>query len=322
MNFSCVRSIGIFFAVLWVVGWSLSAGAMPPAQSRETPSVSTGGEVSTDAPAQQQEKTSEQQAVEDYLRHLYGWPRNLVEVSVGSPEISPIPSLRQVAVEATNSGSTHREVVYLSSDGRHIFRGQLHDLSQDPYLTTRHRINLQGQPSQGPAQAPVTVVEYSDFQCQYCKQMSEVLRKQLPESYGETVRVVFKDFPLSGIHPWAVRAAVAGRAIYKLQPALFWEYHDWVFENQEDITVENLPAKVLEFAGRKGLDVDTLRETMDAPGMEQEVNRSFQEGRALGVRSTPTLFINGRRLVGSQPFERLKVLLDWELEHSRAAAAE
>ena len=260
--------------------------------------------------------------MEDYLRHLYGWPRDLVEVSVGSPESSAIPSWRQVAVEATSDGGTHREVVYLSSDGRHIFRGQLHDLSQDPYLTTRQQIELQGQPFQGPAQAPVTVVEYSDFQCQYCKQMSDVLRRQLPESYGETVRVVFKDFPLSGIHPWAMQAAVAGRAIYKLQPALFWEYHDWIFENQGDITVENLPAKVLAFAEEKGLDAGKLRETMDAPGMEQEVNRSFQEGRALGVQSTPTLFINGRRLVGSQPFERLKVLLDWELEHSRAAAAQ
>ena len=312
-----------------MAAWRLPAGAAPspqdatpPAQSRATSAVSPGDEVSTNAPAQRKEKTSEQQLVEDYLRHLYGWPRDLIEVSVGSPEISTIPSLRQVAVEATGGGGTHREVVYLSSDGRHIFRGQLHDLSQDPYLTTRRQIDLQGQPFQGSAQAPVTVVEYSDFQCQYCKQMSEVLREQLPDSYGETVRVVFKDFPLSGIHPWAVRAAVAGRAIYKLQPALFWEYHDWIFKNQEEITAENLLAKVLEFAGQKGLDTDTLQETMDAPGMEQEVNRSLQEGRALGVRSTPTLFINGRRLVGSQPFERLKVLLDWELEHSRAAAAE
>ena len=329
MNFSCGRRLRSFVVpgvVLWgvlcVAGGGLPAGAAQSTQEGEKPAVSPGGDVTTDASAQRKEQTPEQKLVENYLRHLYGWSRDKVEVNIGSPESSSIPSLRQVTVEATSGGGVHREVVYLSPDGRHIFRGQLHDLNQDPFLPIRQQIDLQGQPSQGPAQAPVTVVEYSDFQCQYCKQMSDVLRKQLPEAYGETVRLVFKDFPLAGVHPWATRAAVAGRAIYRLQPSLFWEYHDWIFENQETITVENLPAKVLEFVAEKGLDADKLQETMDAPDIEMEVTRSFQEGRNLGVQSTPTLFINGRRLVGSQPFERLKILLDWELERSRTAATE
>ncbi len=329
MNFSCGRRLSSFVVpgvVLWgvlcVAGGGLTATAAQSTQEGERPLVSAGGDASADTSAQRKEQTPEQKLVENYLRHLYGWPKDKVEVSVGSPESSPIPSLRQVAVEASSGGGMHREVVYLSPDGSHIFRGQLHDLNQDPYLLTRQQIDLQGQPSQGPAQAPVTVVEYSDFQCQYCKQMSDMLRKQLPEAYGETVRLVFKDFPLSNIHPWAMRAAVAGRAIYRLQPSLFWEYHDWIFENQGTITVENLPAKVMEFAAEKGIDADKLQETMDAPDIELEVTRSFQEGRSLGVQSTPTLFINGRLLVGNQPFERLKILLDWELEHSRTADAE
>ena len=151
------------------------------------------------------------------------------------------------------------------------------------------------------------MVVFSDFQCPNCKQEEETLRQSLPSTFPTQVRVYFKDFPLEQIHPWAKAAAIAGRCVYHQNPAKFWEYHDWIYGKQSDITVENLKDQVLSFAtNAKDLDTLQLGRCMDTKATEAEVNASIAEARELKVDATPTMFLNGRRLVGNYPWPNLE----------------
>src|SRR5262249_12379809 len=155
------------------------------------------------------------------------------------------------------------------------------------------------------AGAPVVLVEFSDFQCAYCKQEAQVLRQNLASAYPSQVRLYFVDHPLDQLHPWAKAAAMAGRCIFKQNSNAFWDFHDWIFERQGEITPENLNAKVLEFAKGKEIDTLQLSRCMESKATEGEVAKEMAMGDALHVDSTPTLFINGRRRLGSQDWPTL-----------------
>jgi len=116
-------------------------------------------------------------------------------------------------------------------------------------------------------------------------------------------------------------AAIAGRCVFRQSPAAFWDYHDWIFEHQGDITPENLKAKFLEFTNDKSEEIDVLRlaQCFDARATEAEVNESIAEARELAVNATPTLFVNGRRISSQIAWPRLQQIIDMEIQYQRTA---
>ncbi len=185
---------------------------------------------------------------------------------------------------------------------------------------TIEKLDVKGAPSLGPANAPVTIVVFSDFQCPLCKAEAEVIHKEIPAAFPTQVRVYFRDFPLEALHNWARQAAVAGRCVYKLNPAAFWDYHDWIYENQTYIGLDNINSKFQEFANTKGLDSMQFSRCLESKSTEPEVNASISVGNSLQLNATPTLFVNGRKLEGAVPWETLQVLIKMELDHQAAAA--
>jgi protein-disulfide isomerase len=163
----------------------------------------------------------------------------------------------------------------------------------------------------------VTIVEFGDFQCPDCKMEAPVLRHDLTEAFGGKVRVYFKNFPLETVHPWARAAAIAGRCVYQQDHAAFWKFYDWIYENQEQVSVDNLNARVLAWAPGSGVDAIKLGRCIDTKATEPEVDRSLAEGRALGVPGTPTLFINGRR-IGGLMWPDLQMVINKEVEYVSA----
>ena len=139
----------------------------------------------------------------------------------------------------------------------------------------------------GPADAPVTLVEYGDYQCPDCGAAEPILRT-VRERMGDRLRFVFRNFPLMDIHPFALGAAVASEAA-AAQDA-FWPMHDLLLENQEALDKEDL----IGYAGRLGLDVEKFREALDSRALEDRVRKEAKEGEKDGVSATPTLFLNGR----------------------------
>ena len=144
-------------------------------------------------------------------------------------------------------------------------------------------------PLRGSPMAPVTIYEFSDFQCPHCKVAAPYLKKVVEESNGK-VKLVFKQYPLKG-HPKARDAARAAVAAQK--QGKFWEMHDLLFEKQDELQRANFDA----YAKKLGLDLEKFRADMAAPGTEKKVEADLAEGRAAGVDSTPSIFVNDRRYI-------------------------
>ena len=164
-------------------------------------------------------------------------------------------------------------------------------------------------PSEGKADAPVTVVEYSDFQCPFCLRVMPTL-KQLRAKYGDRMRLVWKDFPLTQIHPQAFVAAQAGNCAR--EQGKFWELHDKMFGNQSALQ----PDALKKYASEAGLDATKFNQCLDSSKYEARVQDALREGNRLGITSTPTAFVNGRLINGAQPIEVFQTVIDEELARS------
>ena len=259
-------------------------------------------------------------AVETYLRHLLAVIPE-VQVQIDDPKPSAVPDLRQFTVRLIYGQQSQEETFYLSKDGREVIRGYVYNLTQNPFKEDLDKLSKIGlAPSFGTAGAPVVVVEFSDFECPMCKEEAKILRKNLTAAYPKDVRFYFKDFPLEQIHPWAKAAAIAGHCVFRQNPQAFWQYHDWMFEHQADINPANLKDKVLEFAQSvKDLDGMQLGRCLESKATEGEVDASIALGKSLGINATPTVFINGRRLVGDIPWQNLQQIINLELNYQKTA---
>jgi protein-disulfide isomerase len=256
--------------------------------------------------------------LEKYLRHVELF-RGDVMFKIDDPKPSKyLPGFSEVLVHLIFNNVEKDELFYISSDGQTIIRGDVFNLGKSPFQSNLDQLTLTDQPSFGPADAPVTIVEFGDFECPDCKMEAPILRHDLTDALGGKVRVVFKNYPLESVHPWARAAAIDGRCVYQQGPsqqdnAAFWKFYDWIYQNQDDITGDNLNSKVLAWAGENGVDTVKLGQCMDTKATEAEVNRSIAEAHELGVQGTPTLFINGRK-IGGLMWPDLQLVINKELE--------
>ncbi len=241
-------------------------------------------------------QTPLQKNVESYLRHLYALGPN-VRLTVSAPKESEVPGLLETTVDVKDGENSQAAKFYLSKDGKYLVRGEVSDLSKDPMAETRALLQTKDAPSLGDPKATVTLVEFSDFECPVCRNLHDVLRGMLP-NYPQ-VRVVFKDFPLESLHPWARTAALAGRCAYEQNPSAFWKLYDSIYDQQELISASNAWTKMTDFAGQAGLNAEAFRACMASPEAGAAVDASKANGQRLEVGSTPTVFVNGRRMVGA-----------------------
>jgi protein-disulfide isomerase len=258
------------------------------------------------------------QHLEAYVRHLYGWMPD-VKVEVGDFTPSPVPGLLQTTVHATYQLASEQKVFYVSKDGKHILDGNIYPADDNPFRDNLKKITTSLEPSFGAAGAPVVLVSYSDFECPHCRDEAKLLRENLAKTYPTQVRYYFKDYPLP-MHDWAMTASLAGRCIFRQNPQTFWQYHDWVFDKQGEITATNFRDKLGEFIKGKPIDPLQLSRCLDQKQTEGEVEKSMAEAKSLGVTSTPTLFLNGRRILGATPWPQLKQIIDLELDYQKTAA--
>lgn len=286
----------------------------------------------TTAPAKSEKKSAFDKAtIEAYVRYLMPWDSR-IGVKVGDPEPAPMPGFKTVKVTGSYQKVSIDEIFYVSNDGQKIVRGSVYDVTQSPFADELKKLHTDLSPSLGTPGANVVIVLFTDFQCPFCKEEAKVLRENLLKTYPSDVRLYFKEFPLESMHVWAKTAAIAGRCVYRQNPQAFWDYHDYVFENQAAINdavkvtsepdLSQFRTKIVEWAAGKGLDAMQLGACIDKRSTEAEVDRSIAEARALRVNQTPSLYINGRPIQGNFPWEQLKMLIDLELDRARTTGDE
>jgi protein-disulfide isomerase len=170
----------------------------------------------------------------------------------------------------------------------------------------RTEVEVAGHPAKGPETAPVTIVEFSDFECPFCSRVVPTI-DQVRGRYGDKVRIVFRQFPLNSIHPNAQKASEA--SLCANDQGKFWEMHDAMFADQKKLSIADLKAT----AARLGLDAAKFDACLDGGTYSERVAADVKAGSEAGVSGTPAIFINGRMLSGAQPFEALSKVIDEEL---------
>ena len=170
---------------------------------------------------------------------------------------------------------------------------------------TRVAVDSAGHPSMGPADAPVTMIEFTDFQCPFCKRSEDTV-KQVHEKYGDKVRLVHMDFPLS-FHSHSMDAAEAARCAN--EQGKFWQYRDALFANQGKLA----PADLKATAKQLGLNTTKFDACFDSSKYKKQIDADLEQGTKLGVDGTPAFFIDGRSLVGAQPLPSFTEIVDDEL---------
>ena len=175
--------------------------------------------------------------------------------------------------------------------------------TRDP--NQRFVVDTEGDPSRGSADAPVTIVEFGDFRCSYCARFHAQTLTPLLDAFGDNVRFVYRDFPILG--PGSVTAALAGECA--TDQGKFWEFPDLGYANQGGLT----RGAFTTYATELGMDVDVFNACIDADETTTRVQRDFADGQQLGVSGTPTFFVNGRILVGAQPYDVFARYVEEEL---------
>jgi protein-disulfide isomerase len=269
-------------------------------------------------PADDPKPAIDKQGLETYIRDLFGWGPQ-ISLAIADPKPSSLPGMLEVNLHASAGTASQDEVLYMSKDGQKKLRGMVFDVAKNPFQSDLDKLKTDLQPGFGTPGAPVVLVLFSDFQCPFCKEEAKMLRGNILSAYPKQVRVYFKDLPLDQIHPWAKPAAIAGRCVFKQNPAAFWDFHDWAYEHQAEITKDNFRDKALEFAKGKEIDALQFGRCMDTKATEAEVDKSVAEARELKVMSTPTLFVNGRRLPAQVAWPDLRQIIDQEIEYQKTA---
>ena len=270
------------------------------------------------APPPAAKSALDKKTLETYLRHLLLYPPH-VNLAIADPKPGDVPGFLEVSVRASAGNASEERVFYVSKDGSKILDAKVYDVSKNPFEKDIQKLNTAGAPALGTPGAPVVIVLFSDFECGYCAQEAKALRTELLKAFPTQVRVYFKDMPIQQIHPWAKPAAIAGRCVYNQKPEAFWDFHDWAFQKQGEIKQENFSQLFSAWVKDKGLDTAKLDSCRLDSATEAVINKSIAEARSLGVNSTPTLFINGRKIAGSVPWENLKQIIDLEIGYQATA---
>ena len=227
------------------------------------------------------------------VARLANLPAPIKRLSPGTTEDSPIHG----ASDDLQEQARIRQALLVSLRRKTDIRITLPP-KEPPILT----VSVDDDPSIGPVDAPVTIVEFSDFQCPYCQKSVGVL-KELRRLYGEKIRMVYRDYPGPN-HPYAPQAAEAAQCAE--EQGKYWEYHDILFDRQTPGKGWDFPALAKEL----GLQPDTYATCLSTGRYREEVAKDLQDGFTLGITSTPTFFINGRPLVGAKPLAEFQAVID------------
>ncbi len=256
--------------------------------------------------------------IEHQVRSFYTIPAE-VKVTVGAVTPgSDIPGFDAVSVNIDGGEGKSKDYKFLLSKDRAIMlRVTKFDLNKDPFVDVMNKIDVTGRPSRGAKSAKVVVVDFDDFECPFCSRMHATLFPEIIKEYGDRVTIIYKDDPLSEIHPWAIHAAVDANCLAAQSTDAYWDFADYVHANKREVDAEKTPAarfdaidKITVLQGQKhNLDVAKLQACVKAQ-KEDAVRASMKEADDLGVNGTPALFINGQKIDGAVPIGEVRAALD------------
>lgn len=231
------------------------------------------------------------------LRERFGIPET-VKLTMSPLRKSVLPNFYEATVTVDDGKQKRGQNIILSRDFRYLIVGEALNLAAEPGGESPPGINLRNRPSQGSANAPVVIIEFSDLQCPMCARLHEFLEKDLLPRYAGKVRLIYKEFPLLNIHDWSLSAAIADQCAYEINPPSYFPFRTLMFQNQASFNAANARDLLLLYGEQAGVDRVKLAGCLDAKSTLQRIEEDTNDGKRLNVKSTPTCFVNGRMIVG------------------------
>lgn len=301
--------------IAWLIGLvAIAGGAMlaaPRSEAASQPGATQA--VPNDA--------ARDQAVKVFLQKKFRIP-SIEEIKLGPLERTGINDLYGRTVTVTNDkGQTASVVMFTNGAETKAIIGQFMDLESDPWGRTDLRtIHLEDRPTLGPADAPVTIVEFADFECPFCAHAFGEIETLANTTYKGKIKIIFKNYPLN-VHPWAKTAAIGAECARLQNPDAFWDFARYYYANQGQITPKNIQQKIDDEAAKLSLDDTVLKACMAGTQAAERIAQDQTDANAVKVSSTPTFFINGIPIVGLPEGKTFNFVIESELASSGQKAA-
>ena len=243
-------------------------------------------------------------------------------IKLGTVVETPLSGLYARTLQVVNDqGQSVGTMMFFDKNVDHIVIGQYLDLGREPWgRMDMSKIHLSDHPTLGPASAPITIVEFADFECPYCAHAFSVMETMANTTYKDKIKVIFKAYPLN-VHPWAVTAAKAAECARLQNPDSFWQFARYFYSNQGSINPKNIQEHVDKEAKNLKLDDAALKACMESAETANHVKQDQQDGESVKVSSTPTFFVNGIPVVGLPDNKVLDFVINSELAEIAAAKA-
>ncbi|HEX6494523.1 MAG TPA: thioredoxin domain-containing protein [Acidobacteriaceae bacterium] len=294
----------------------------PPAQSAAPAQPSAPAQLPPLPPADPKNFTAAsptKETVEAFLRASWGYDANRI-FQVQAIQPTQVQGISRVTVLVEEKGTQQSQPSVLSfltlPDGQHLIANdEILPFGEHPFANYRSILERDAKgPSRGPANSPLLLVEFADFECPHCKEAQPTVERLLKD-YPQA-RFVSQIFPLRSIHSEAEKAAETGVCVAKIGGNdAFFKYSDAVYANQTQLTPQSSAEVLSSGVKAAGLDDAKVKACVAEPSTKAAVDASIHVGEEVGVNSTPTLFVNGRALpLGGIPYDQLKLIIDYDLK--------
>jgi protein-disulfide isomerase len=284
-----------------IAGLLFCSVALPAQTKAATPAPTSGA------------KLPSEETVNQFLKHMFGWNQNLAW-HVVSIKPSEAPTIAEVTVVFNTPDGQAVQRIYVTPDEHYAFSGDLVPFGSDPFAPARAELKNTTGPEHGPKDAVVTIVEFGDLECPACKKAQENLNKLMADE--PKAKLIFQNFPLAQIHPWAMLAAKYLDCLGRENNDAVWKFISTTYDHQGEVTEQNAEEKLKEYVKVSAGDPAAVSACAAKPDTEKRVRESIALGEKLNVNSTPTFFINGRKVTGfaNMPYDSVKAMVDYELK--------
>jgi protein-disulfide isomerase len=297
---------GLCFASMYSIAQTPAAAKPAPAAKPAAASSATNASLPSEA------------TVNAFLKKMFGWNQDLTWKIL---EIKPsgASGLSQVAVAFNSPRGSQVVRLYITADQKYAFMADLLPFGSDPFAETRQELKAANGPSHGPQDATITIVEFGDLECPACKAAQPNITKLMEEE--PKAKLIFQNYPLEQIHKWALTAAKYVDCLARQNNDAAWKFIATTYEHQSEINEQNVDQMLKVYVKDSGGDPDAVAACVAKPETEKRVRESMALAEKLDVTSTPTFFINGRRLVGfssnSTPYDAVKAMVDFDLANPK-----
>jgi len=256
--------------------------------------------------------------VNAFLKKMFGWNQDLTW-KVAEIKQSEAPGISQATVVFNTPKGASTTRIYITPDQKYAFTGELVPFGADPFGPTREDLKAANGPVEGPKDATITIVEFGDLECPACKAAQPNITQLMKDE--PKARLIFQNYPLETIHKWAMTAAKYVDCLARDNNDAAWKFIATVYDHQSEVNEQNVEQMLKGYVKDAGGNPDQVAACAAKPETEKRVRESMKLGENLDVSSTPTFFINGRRIVGfssnSVPYDAVKAMVDYEIANPK-----